>query len=99
MMSRPGRGSLTTQQRVCRQVRPVMSLRGVEFAGAARSERFAAQNRSLESGHEIVACAVLVPTPMPDWSIDEILAVHIRMHKAEEYSSPTPLCKPPRRAD
>ena len=29
------------------------------------------------------ACAVLVADPMPDWSTDEILAVHFRMHKAE----------------
>jgi hypothetical protein len=26
---------------------------------------------------------VLVGTGMPDWSTDEILAVHVRMHKAE----------------
>ncbi|MBZ5500425.1 MAG: hypothetical protein LAP85_28860 [Acidobacteriia bacterium] len=26
---------------------------------------------------------VLVANPMPDWSIEEILAVHFRMHKAE----------------
>jgi hypothetical protein len=43
----------------------------------------AALSRSHELGHEIVACAVLVPDPMPDWSTDEILAVHFRMHKAE----------------
>jgi hypothetical protein len=29
------------------------------------------------------ACAVLVGTPMPPWTVDEILAVHVRMHKAE----------------
>lgn len=34
-------------------------------------------------GHEIAACAVLTPSPMPDWSIADILSVHIRMHKAE----------------
>jgi len=32
---------------------------------------------------EIVACAVLVPSAMPAWSVAEILAVHFRMHKAE----------------
>ena len=37
----------------------------------------------LEAGHELRACAVLVGTGMPDWSTDEILAVHVRMHKAE----------------
>jgi hypothetical protein len=34
-------------------------------------------------GHNVVACGVLVGTPMPVWSTDEILAVHFRMHKAE----------------
>jgi len=34
-------------------------------------------------GNEVVACAVLMGAPMPDWSTDEILAVHFRMHKAE----------------
>jgi hypothetical protein len=61
-----------------------MVARGVEAArrSAAREMR-AALSRSHELGHEIVACAVLVPAPMPDWSTDEILAVHFRMHKAE----------------
>src|SRR5947207_5678180 len=43
----------------------------------------AALQRAREAGHDVVACAVLVPEPMPDWSTDEILAVHFRMHKAE----------------
>ena len=30
-----------------------------------------------------VACAVLMGSPMPAWSVAEILAVHFRMHKAE----------------
>jgi len=28
--------------------------------------------------HQVVACAVLVGAGMPDWSVDEILAVHFR---------------------
>ncbi len=58
--------------------------RGVETArrGAAR-ELQAAIERSRESGHDIAACAVLVPQPLPDWSVDQILAVHVRMHQAE----------------
>jgi len=35
------------------------------------------------AGQQVVACALLVGDPMPDWSVDEILAVHFRMHKAE----------------
>jgi hypothetical protein len=58
--------------------------RGVEAARrSAVREMRAALSRSRELGHEIVACAVLVADPMPDWSTDEILAVHFRMHKAE----------------
>jgi hypothetical protein len=56
------------------------------MAGAQRSavrEMRAALRWSHKLGHEIVTCAVLVPDPMPDWTTDEILAVHFRMHKAE----------------
>ncbi len=42
-----------------------------------------AAQRAAEAGHELSGCAVLVGTGMPDWSTDEILAVHVRMHKAE----------------
>ena len=43
----------------------------------------AALKRETDRKNEVKACAVLVGSPMPDWSIDEILAVHFRMHKAE----------------
>jgi len=49
---------------------------------AVREMRTAVK-RAREAGHEVVACAVLVVDPMPDWTVDEILAVHFRMHKAE----------------
>jgi hypothetical protein len=40
--------------------------------------------RRIESaGHEVRGCAVLVGSGMPNWSTEEILAVHVRMHKAE----------------
>jgi hypothetical protein len=42
-----------------------------------------AARRIAGAGHELSGCAVLVGTGMPDWSTDEILAVHVRMHKAE----------------
>ncbi len=42
-----------------------------------------AARRFTDAGHELCGCAVLVGTGMPDWSTDEILAVHVRMHKAE----------------
>jgi hypothetical protein len=58
--------------------------RGVEAAHriAVREMRRAVKvERAREN--EVTACAVLVAAPMPNWSIEEILAVHFRMHKAE----------------
>jgi hypothetical protein len=49
----------------------------------AASGIHAAARRMIEAGHEVCRCAVLVGTGMPDWSTEEILAVHVRMHKAE----------------
>lgn len=58
--------------------------RGVETARAlALAEMNDALARARAAGHGVAACAVLVGEPMPDWSVDEILAVHFRMHKAE----------------
>jgi hypothetical protein len=34
-------------------------------------------------GDEVIACAVLLGTGMPPWTLPEVLAVHARMHKAE----------------
>ena len=39
--------------------------------------------RTRERGFEVNACGLLVGRAMPEWSVDEILAVHFRMHKAE----------------
>lgn len=58
--------------------------RGVDAAHRiALRETRAAVERERERGNEVGACAVLVVDAMPDWSVDEILAVHFRMHKAE----------------
>jgi hypothetical protein len=43
----------------------------------------AALKRAKEQEHDVAACAVIVGEPLPPWSVDEILAVHFRMHKAE----------------
>lgn len=58
--------------------------RGIVTAGriAVREMRTAVR-MACQAGHEVSACAVLVNHPMPDWTVDEILAVHFRMHKAE----------------
>ncbi|HZM58393.1 MAG TPA: hypothetical protein VFB85_01330 [Vicinamibacterales bacterium] len=42
-----------------------------------------AVTRLEREGHTIDGCAVLMGQPMPEWSVDDILAVHFRMHKAE----------------
>lgn len=58
--------------------------RGIEAARRiAVQEMRAAVKRAREAGHEAIACAVLSVEPMPGWTVDEILAVHFRMHKAE----------------
>jgi hypothetical protein len=58
--------------------------RGIEAARLISiREMRAAVKRERERENEVAACAVLVADPMPDWSVEEILAVHFRMHKAE----------------
>jgi hypothetical protein len=52
-----------------------------------------AVKRLRERDHKIVACAVLVPSPMPNWSTERILAVHFRMHKAEGVLFPEALAQ------
>jgi hypothetical protein len=42
-----------------------------------------AAKRCRDAGHEPCGCGVLVGGAMPNWTIDEILAVHVRMHQAE----------------
>ena len=58
--------------------------RGITAAhqGALRELRRLLKQQDAK-GNSVRACGVLVGEPMPDWSVDEILAVHFRMHKAE----------------
>ena len=58
--------------------------KGTEAArrNAMREVR-AALDRETGGGNKVEACGVLVGEPMPDWSTEQILAVHFRMHKAE----------------
>jgi hypothetical protein len=58
--------------------------RGIEAARRiAVREMRAVLKSARQAEHEVTACAVLMGDPMPDWTVDEILAVHFRMHKAE----------------
>jgi hypothetical protein len=58
--------------------------RGIEMARrCAVREIRAATEREQDRRNPVEACAVLVTEPMPEWTVEEILAVHFRMHKAE----------------
>jgi hypothetical protein len=58
--------------------------RGVAAAKRiALRELRAAVKRTRARGYEISGCGLLVGSPMPSWSVAEILAVHFRMHQAE----------------
>ena len=58
--------------------------RGIDAAKRiALRELRSAVKRTGESGFEVRDCGLVAGNPMPDWSVDEILAVHFRMHKAE----------------
>lgn len=58
--------------------------RGIDAARKnAVREMKAALKRELERKNRVKGCGVLVGSPMPNWNVDEILAVHFRMHKAE----------------
>jgi hypothetical protein len=66
--------------------------RGIEEAYRVAEEALRAAVAGLDA-HEIVGCAILTPNPMPDWTTDEILAVHFRMHKAEGVLFPDALAR------
>ena len=58
--------------------------RGVRAARQhALHELKACVERAAAAGHRPLAAAVIVGKPMPDWSVEQILAVHFRMHQAE----------------
>ena len=49
----------------------------------ARKEIAAAVKRADRECHQVVGCGVLMGESMPEWTVEQILAVHFRMHKAE----------------
>jgi len=65
----------------------------------AAGELQAAAKRLRDAQHTLVACAVLMPAPMPPWSVAEILAVHLRMHQAEGVMYPDALLRGAARND
>jgi hypothetical protein len=59
--------------------------RGIEAARAIAIREMQAAIQALkDAGYAAVGCGVITGSPMPaDWTVDDILAVHFRMHKAE----------------
>ncbi len=58
--------------------------RGIKAAHRIAVQQLrAAVKRERERDNQEAACAVLVANPMPGWTVEEILAVHFRMHQAE----------------
>lgn len=58
--------------------------RGIEAAHRiARRELRAAVKRERARKNEVIGCVVLAGNAMPHWSVEQILAVHFRMHQAE----------------
>jgi hypothetical protein len=58
--------------------------RGIDAAfRIATREMRAALKREQQRKNDVVGCGVLVGNSMPEWSVEEILAVHFRMHQAE----------------
>jgi hypothetical protein len=58
--------------------------RGIEQAhGVSAREMAAAVARERARKNAVTACGLVVGNPMPAWTVDEIRAVHFRMHKAE----------------
>ena len=59
----------------------------------AFQEMKAAIERARGAGHAVAGCGVLVPNPMPEWTVEQIRAVHFRMHKAEGVLFPDALVR------
>lgn len=58
--------------------------RGIEAAHRiAIRELRAAVKRERGRDNEVTACAILAGNLMPEWSVEQILSVHFRMHQAE----------------
>jgi hypothetical protein len=66
--------------------------RGIEAARRmALQQMRAAAARCLDGGHRILGCGIVGNEAMPPWSVEQILAVHMRMHKAEGVLFPAAL--------
>ena len=60
--------------------------RGIDAARAiAIREMKVAIRRLKDCSYAAASCGIITGNPMPaDWTVDDILAVHLRMHKAED---------------
>jgi hypothetical protein len=70
-----------------------MVKRGTAAAYRIAEREMRAAVKRQKQRHKIASCVVLVPNPMPEWNVAEILAVHFRMHQAEGVLFPNALAK------
>jgi len=68
-------------------------VRAIDAARQAASREMRAILERARRGHRLEGCAILVGAPMPDWTAEQILSVHMRMHKAEGWLFPTALAQ------
>lgn len=68
--------------------------RGIRAARAAADRQMTAMLKWVQQGgHQLAGCAVLVGAALPDWTPEEILSVHMRMHQAEGWLFPMMLAQ------
>jgi len=66
--------------------------RGIEAARRMACQQMrAASARWLDGGHRIMGCGIVGNEAILPWSVEQILAVHMRMHKAEGVLFPAAL--------
>jgi hypothetical protein len=66
--------------------------RGIEAAKLMCVQQMRAISERLrQDGHVIRGCGIVGNENMPDWTVEQILAVHMRMHKAEGVLFPAAL--------
>ncbi|MBV8543675.1 MAG: hypothetical protein JO093_17955 [Acidobacteria bacterium] len=74
---------------------PEVEARRLVQRGVASAHRIAEREMRVfvkrSARHEIAGCAVIVGSPMPDWTFEQIRSVHVRMHKAEGVLFPAAL--------
>ncbi len=93
----PGQPYHAAEGKPSAQARRIVEHGIADARACAQTQLRAALARATQ--HEIAACAVLTPTPLPDWTLEQILAVHLRMHQAEGTLYPDALLRAARKCE